>query len=291
MLAPLRCQYSFYCLRSVALGSILFLWLTTVQTKLPPVTFATAAGTQLSTASAETASRNWEQWTEEVRKRSLEFTDHLPDFICTQVTRRFNDETGQGQWMLEDTVEAALSFHDNKETYSKVRQNGQLILKPFESLGGTVSFGEFGSLLRVLFLRETHARFSRLREDVFQGRKVMVMGFEVDQENSSWVLSFKNTHSLKVAYEGEAWVDENDQVVFRIWQQAKGLPRNFPVAYSRTQIEFDRVSVRGLPGVSFVLPTRADFISRERNSQLTSRNIIQFRDYQKFTSDVLIRPQ
>jgi hypothetical protein len=80
-------------------------------------------------------------------------------------------------------------------------------------------------------------------------------------------------------------------VVFRIWQQAKGLPRNFPIAYSRTQIEFDRVSVRGLPGVSFILPTRADFISRERNSQLTSRNIIQFRDYQKFTSDVLIRPQ
>jgi hypothetical protein len=232
----------------------------------------------------------WNDLVGEVRRQALQYIDSLPDFICIQTTRRYIDPTGTGEWSLQDTIEAELTFHGKRESYSNIRVNERPISKPLDSLGGTISFGEFGSISRVLFLPETQARFWREGQQSFGGRRTIAIGFAVQQANSSWTLSFKNSHSLKVAYEGQTLVDEESRQVLKITQQAQNLPTNFPIGYCKTITEYGLISVKGIPGSLFLLPLRAELTSQEKRSQHTSRNVTEFQNYRKFTSDVRLIP-
>src|SRR6202023_1801497 len=45
---------------------------------------------------------------------------NLPNFICTQVTRRFEDATGRDTWRPIDIIVERLTYFDHKEDYRVV---------------------------------------------------------------------------------------------------------------------------------------------------------------------------
>ena len=231
---------------------------------------------------------DWNAFLGEVRKKALRFTDDLPNFICRQVTRRYVDPLGGNQWQRQDTVEAELGYNQREERYSEVMINGRPTAKRFESIGNALSVGEFGSILRLLFVPETRARFWKEGEEQFSGIRTIVIGFQVPQESSAWTLSYKNTHSLKVGYQGRIWADGRNQIVLRISQHTLQLPRYFPILHSETTTEYGYRVIAGLEGNSFLLPVAAEVVIRERENQnrFSSRNLIEFRDFRRFTADV-----
>ena len=233
----------------------------------------------------------WSHWIELVRKKALEYSDSLPDFICAQTTRRYSSTSDIGTWQPDDVWEAELSFNQRVERYSNVRLNGKASRKPLESLGGALSIGEFGSLLRTLFLPETQAEFWKEGEERFQETPSIVAGFKISKERSRWALSFKNSHSLNVAYHGKIWIDASNYQVLRISQQARDLPAKFPIAYSEATTVYGYVSVAGLEGKSFLLPQSAHLVLHEREGRVRSLNVIEFRNYRKFTADVRLVPE
>jgi hypothetical protein len=233
----------------------------------------------------------WSDWIEVVRKKALDYSDSLPDFVCAQTTRRYSATSDPGAWQSEDVWEAELSFNQRAERYSNIRLNGKASRKPLESLGGALSFGEFGSLLRTLFLPETQAEFWKEGEERFEETPAIVAGFRVSQERSRWALSFKNSHSLNVAYRGKIWIDASNHQVLRISQQARDLPSRFPIAYSEATTVYGYVAVAGLEGKRFLLPQSANLILHERERRVRSLNVIEFRNYRKFTADVRLVPQ
>lgn len=220
------------------------------------------------------------------RVQALRFADDLPNFICTQTTRRYFDASGTGSLRLRDTIEAELSFNQKKESYSQVRVNGRAVSRRFESLGGTLSVGEFGSILRALLVPEVPAVFGMDREELLRGRSTKVVAFSVPQASSQWTLSFKNTHSLRIAYHGWLWVDPETHYVLKIVQQADNLPPGFPIAFSQTTTEFEVTAIRGIEGQSYLLPQRAEVIIQEAQPRSLSRNVIEFRDFRRFTAEV-----
>src|SRR6266481_5813868 len=98
----------------------------------------------------------------DVAAKALEYNRSLPNFICTQVTRRNVDPTGTGQrWKLIDTINEELSYSDQKENYKVVAVNG----KPAGNAnhnrpGGLTSSGEFGSLLGYIFDPKAKSEFN-----------------------------------------------------------------------------------------------------------------------------------
>lgn len=233
----------------------------------------------------------WSRWIELVRQKALEYSDTLPDFVCAQRTRRYAATADSATWQAQDVWEAELSYNQKAERYSHLRLNGKPSRRPLESLGGALSIGEFGSMLRTLFLPETQTEFWKEGEEPFQGTLSIIAGFKVSQERSSWTLSFKNSHSLRVAYRGKVWIDATNYQVLRITQQAVQLPATFPITYSETTTMFGYVSIPGLEGKRFLLPQAADLILQERQPPVRSRNVIEFRNYRKFTSDVRLVPE
>jgi hypothetical protein len=231
----------------------------------------------------------WNQFISEVSRQALQFTEDLPNFICTQTTRRYFNDTETGGWQLDDILEAELSFNERKESYSKVRVNGRESPKRFESLGGTLSVGEFGSILSALFSPEAQAVFRKEREEILRGKTVVVAAFSVPQANSQWTLSFKNTHSLKVGYHGWIWIDSATRQVLRITQRTEKLPAGFPIAYSETTTEYGSGLIRGVGSQEFLLPLNAELIIQEVQPRRATRNLIAFRDFRRFTAEVKFR--
>src|SRR5688572_14041427 len=63
----------------------------------------------------------WSRWIESVRQRALQYSDALPDFICSQRTRRYTASPETSTWQAQDVWEAELSYNQKTERYLHIR--------------------------------------------------------------------------------------------------------------------------------------------------------------------------
>ena len=90
---------------------------------------------------------------DQIKEQALNYTDNLPNYICTQVTRRHVDPSGTENYSLADTVQEQLTFFDRKESYKVTMVNNRSVTNTDHTqLGGATSSGEFGTMLREIFL-------------------------------------------------------------------------------------------------------------------------------------------
>jgi len=93
------------------------------------------------------------------REYARDYSKKLPNFICTQVTRRYEDPTGLEFWQSQDTVVEKLTFFEQKEDYKLLFVNNKAFVGTRERIGGTVTRGEFGTRLKEVFDPKSEARF------------------------------------------------------------------------------------------------------------------------------------
>ena len=46
---------------------------------------------------------------DDIRENALNYTQSLPNFLCTQVTRRYVDPSGKEDWLQQDVIQEHLS--------------------------------------------------------------------------------------------------------------------------------------------------------------------------------------
>ena len=126
---------------------------------------------------------------EQTREAALRYTEKLPNFLCTQVTRRLLDPNGKGQWRALDENAQLITFFDGREHYQPLtersRASAESALPP-----SLTSSGEYGSLLKEIFVPEAHATFKWTRSDSIRGRPVEVLAYSVDAEHSKYSVSY-----------------------------------------------------------------------------------------------------
>ena len=145
---------------------------------------------------------------ERVREYAINYSKNLPNFFCTEVIRRYRDDTGQEQWVNYDTLTARLSYFDQKEEYKLVMINNRATEESFGSVGGTISSGEFGSMLKEIFEPESEATFAWLRWATLRGKRAHVYTYKVPQSNSQWRIAYQRSHEIIVGYTGLVYVDK-----------------------------------------------------------------------------------
>jgi hypothetical protein len=79
---------------------------------------------------------------DDARQYALNYTNGLPDFICTQVTRRFaapvpgtkygGPADGSPRWQAQDTLQIRLSFFEKREQYKVVLVNNTIVYQDYE---------------------------------------------------------------------------------------------------------------------------------------------------------------
>jgi hypothetical protein len=219
----------------------------------------------------------------EAREYAMNYSKSLPDFICTQVTRRYYDPSGLEFWNLQDTLTTRLTYFEQKENYKLILVNNQVTEMPYEALGGASSTGEFGSILREVFDPDSRADYQWERWTTLRGKRSHVYSYRIRQVNSKWRLSFERRDEIIVGYSGQIFIERDSGAILRITLIAEDIPPAFPIRQAGTVLDYDYTKIGEQ---DFLLPLRA--VVRMRNEKLLTKNEVEFRLYRKFGADVAI---
>lgn len=231
----------------------------------------------------------------DLRANALAYTRSLPDFICTQVTKRFVDYTGAGgDSKALDTIEEQLTYFDRREQYKTLRVNG----KPPGAKGagqGITSSGEFGSTLRQIFDPSSGTAFTWERFEPLRGRNATVFSFRVARERSTAVLSVPGA-SMIVGFHGLIFADPQ-RTVMRITTEAEA-PQNSPLQEVTHVLDYGYALVGR---EQFLLPLHGELrlrmpeeLLRDSRRRLKSRvilarNEVDFLNYRKYAAESAIK--
>ena len=220
---------------------------------------------------------------EEVRNYALTYTKQLPNFICNQVTRRYDDPSGADFWRQHDVINVRLSFNDQKEDYKVITVNGRMTDVAMDKLGGTTSSGEFGSMMKEIFEPATETSFGFERWTTWRGRRTLVFNYRVEKSRSQYHVIAERTNDYVPGYTGLIYVDRDTTMVMRLTMDIIELPTGFPIQEIHNSLDYDfqKISDR-----EYVLPLRAEVRSRSGRAQV--KNEVEFRMYRKFGAEASI---
>jgi hypothetical protein len=272
----------------------------------------------------ELTKENWPQFLERARGKALLYAAELPNFTCVQSTRRYAGQTrqlsfpagvsvggtgqmspgaqqGEGlQWVLQDEIVQEVIYSNQQEHYKLLK--GAHPSRPTSEAqqGGLISTGEFDSTLKSLFDPATKADFWFEKVEKTRRWKTARAKFQVRSENSDREIVYgaesdTKARSLRVAYGGLIWFEIASGQAIRLQFEALNLPKDFPIARSTWAIDYDVV---GIGDGEYWVPVRAevqsltssckDLLPSEKNRH--TRNVIEFKQYHKFQTEVKVLP-
>ncbi len=216
--------------------------------------------------------------------RAAAYTAGLPNFVCTEVIAR-SEKRGNQRWLTRDVLTVQLGYSDAQEHYKLIAVNNRPTRSSYLSLGGALSQGEFGSIVREMFRPQT-AKFGWARQETVRIRSVDVFSYQIAKEKSDYMIQLganrSGVRSAVVAHHGFIYIDPLTGDVLRIVRIAEP-PAGFPVQHADTTLDYDFSDVGGH---SYLLPLRADI--ELGTSTMRTRNEVQFRDYRKFEANSTI---
>jgi hypothetical protein len=218
---------------------------------------------------------------EKAREVASRFLEGLPNYVVQESVTRYESETRQPSWNVIDLVSAEVVFEENKESYRNLQINGKPSKKPPEE-SGAWSTGEFGTILGNLFSPYSDADFKFVQDDTISHRSASVFDFKVLRVRSSWRIWTPGQYIMP-AYRGSVWIDKQTAEVLRLEMQAKEIPEAFPEISVETAVDYDSIRL-GTPE-QFLLPVHSEALSCWRGSNQCQRNVIEFRNYHKFTGE------
>jgi hypothetical protein len=242
---------------------------------------------------------------EAVRASALQYTQSLPDFICSQITHRestqqvtfgmsFNGASSSrggsglaaashGPGTVDDVIEERLTFFAQMEHYDVVTVNGKKSTGQHHmQFRGAISAGEFGSALRNLFDPRSHTAFSWDRMTRAGGRSIYVFKFTVPSQNGTIVMARDTNQEILAAYTGRLFVDGETSEVVRMTSELE-LPIDFPIKMATIALEYKPVLI---VGKAYNLPSRSEV--RIKDNARLYVNEIEFTDYHKFATESTI---
>jgi len=212
---------------------------------------------------------------------ALNHEENLPNFICTQTTRRFEDFNGKSGWRPIDIIVERLTYFEHLEDYKVIELNGLPASIPHEQLGGASSSGEFGSVMKSIFMPETEAEFNWQSWFILRGRQTHVYSYRVPASKSNYHLKVPHKRlDLIAGFHGLIFIDAHRHFVHRITVHPDGIPSSFPIQDVSLALDYEYTQIGD---ADFLLPLQFELRSREGN--LLVKNDVDYDNYRKFTAE------
>ena len=232
---------------------------------------------------------------EKTRTNTLAAVDEMPDFVVKQQIQRSAAYAGTNNFRNLDKLIVAVSYRSTgQEDYKILSLNGIIQENPkskqsYEEVGGTSSTGEFVTVLATIFKPESETKFVLLDTDLIRGRRAVIYDYSVTRDKAKQRVTASGfiTDSAVTGMKGKIWIDRENLRVLRIESDATELPESFPVRSAKRIINYDWVIISE---EKYLLPSLSDvrLTFRENSKVYESRNLIRFKEYQKFGTDVII---
>jgi hypothetical protein len=232
---------------------------------------------------------------EKARTNTLAQVNEMPDFVVKQLIRRSIGYAGTNNFTDLDRLVVAVSYRsDGKEEYKVLSQNGVVLSSPqvkqsYEDVGGTTSTGEFVTVLAKIFEAESHTQFEFVDTDLVRNRRAVVYSYVISKENARQRITAHGyfNDSTMSGVKGKIWIDRENFRVLRVENIATEIESGFPVTAASRLIDYDFVAINN---EQYLLPSISDvrLTVRQDKRFLETRNLIHFKDYNKFGSEVKI---
>ena len=200
----------------------------------------------------------------EVLSRAREYTvryiSALPDFVCTRLTRRFDDYPDQPDrpevWQylrLRDTFAGQLTFNRGVESYAE-QTAGTSSTARQQTSDGLTSFGEFGSIIGALFIGDSRPEMTWGGWETIEGKRLAVVRYAVPASRSRYNVTYccfvqglgyppSPPETVVAGYRGELYVDPASGGVWRVTREAVDLPSDFPTRRAATIVDYRMVQI------------------------------------------------
>jgi len=229
------------------------------------------------------------------REANLAAVEEMPDFVVKQQIQRAAAYAGTNNFRNLDRLVVAVSYRaDGKEEYKVLSVNGVLQNNPqnkssYEETGGTSSTGEFVTVLAKIFKPESETKFEIADTDLIRGRRAVVLYYSIEREKARQALISSGTFndSTITGMKGKIWIDRENFRVLKIESEATEIPESFPIRSAKRVIDYDWVTI---DKEKYLLPSLSDvrLTFRESKQIYESKNVIRFKEYQKYGSEVKI---
>jgi hypothetical protein len=206
---------------------------------------------------------------------------NLPNFICTQTTRRFEDFSGREEFRPIDIIVERLTYFEHQEDYRVLLINGLPSDLAHDQLGGASSSGEFGSVMKGIFAPVSAAEFHWQAWFTLRGQKMHVYAYQIAKANSDYHIVVRGQAiDLVTAYHGLIFVDDRRHFIHRITLHADGIPPAFPVQDVSLMLDYEYTRIGD---ADYLLPL--NFELRSREGRVLIKNDVDYDSYRKFTAD------
>jgi hypothetical protein len=218
---------------------------------------------------------------------ALLYTESLPDFICSEVVRRYTDPNDKGAWKLGDTLVLKLTYFDRREEYKLMTVNNHSTGQSYDQLRGAITEGEFGSMLAAIFALKSRTNRSWDHWTLLRSRPAHVYSFAIAAANSDYQITAGTTgrgeERVRVGQHGYVYVDASTKTVVRVTAVADDFPRDFSVQNVYLLLDYDFTDVGGS---HYLLPLHSETTLFAPPFQ--HRNETDFLAYRKFSADATI---
>jgi len=223
---------------------------------------------------------------ERIAQNALQSQEQLPDFVCTQLTKRREDPSGKGKrFKLRDTLEVEFTFVERHPNWKLLKVNGRPTRFSYDDIrSGFISDAilQFFSLPGTLFGGDDPVRFEWKRQETADARRLEVFAFRVPPSASHLQLS-NDFASNVVGFHGFIFADPATSMLARIEVQLE-LPRSDVVRESSIDVDYGMVTIADR---QFLLPVKA--VARLRTSSKASENETDVVRYQKYSADSSVK--
>lgn len=230
---------------------------------------------------------------DKTRQNTLAVVEEMPDFVVKQVITRSEAYAGTGNWRPYDSLVIGVSYSADKgEQYRVLSKNGAPVnsdvSRNYSGLDGATSGGEFVEDLKKIFSADSKTKFEPESTDVIRGRSAVVYSYEIELANNKYGgvgLKGPVYSSSPAGEKGRIWIDRDNHRVLRIEYKLTDITPSFPVKAVTKFIDYDMVDIAG---EKYLLPVLSDFRGTVESSgkRFESRNVIRFRNYQKYGTEV-----
>lgn len=227
---------------------------------------------------------------ESARKRAIGYLDALVNFKCIEVTDRFIDPKGKGNWTRHDKLAEMVTFENHQESRDVIEVNGEPGNTQSYDMKGARLEGEFGRVLKAVFSPSSSAEFTWKETDSLDGGSAQVFTYSVDARNSQFTVTSLPEKPVYVSFHGLVYIDDATRGVRRVTMEADAIPAGTHVRASALGIDYDYVAINNH---DYLMPVEGELhMKLGKHREIMHR--IEFRDYHRFGSDariVGVKPQ
>ncbi len=240
---------------------------------------------------------------EKSRDQAMAYARSLPDFVCTEVIRRYaavrpQPTRGPGRssgmmqssvatkWTSTDKLTVKLSYFQQREDHTLVLVNDKPTGLKYDGLVGGTGSGEFGGTLQSIFERDAQTVFKWESWKSVRRHRAAVYSYNVEAEHSHYLVVNGvpgDTHEAVVKFHGTLEVDRETGEVLHFTYTADQIPKDVKVDRVSTTVDYDIADVAGR---NYLLPTHSE--TQIYSPGLSVMNEMDFREYRKFSADSTI---